>query len=320
MSEPPDGAWTPRLLGRRAECAALEALVEAVRAGESRALVVHGEAGVGKTALLEYLAGRAAGSTITRTGGVQSEMELAFAGLHQLCRPLMANLDQLPPPQRDALCVALGMSEGPAPDRFLLGLAVLGLCSGAAEDRPLLCLIDDEQWLDHASAQVLAFVARRLGKESVGMVFSARVPGPELDGLGALEVPGLADADARALLDSVLTAPLDARVRDQIVAETRGNPLALLELPRVATAAELAGGFVLPDATRLSGTAEESFRLRYEALPPQTRQLLVIAAADPGGDPVLVWRAAAGLGIAPRAAAAATDAGLAEFGSGRRRG
>jgi hypothetical protein len=221
----------------------LDRLVEAVRAGESQALVVHGEAGVGKTALLEYLAGHAAGCRVARAAGVQSEMELAYAGLHQLCAPMLDRLDDIPRPQGDALRTAFGTSAGQAPDRFLVGLAVLSLLSHLAERQPLIGLIDDGQWLDHASAQVLAFVARRLGAESVGLVFAARVPGNELTGLPELAVRGLSEADARTLLDSVLTGPIDHRVLDQIVAETRGNPLALLELPRGMTLAELAGGF-----------------------------------------------------------------------------
>lgn len=220
------------LVGRHRECAVLDRLIEAVRAGESRALVVSGEAGVGKTALLDYLAGRALGCRLARIAGVQSEMELPFAALQQLCAPTVDQLDSLPAPQRDALQVALGMSSGPAPDRFLVGLGVLNLLSEIAEQQPLVCLIDDEQWLDRASAQVLGFAARRLDAESVGLVFAARVPSSDLAGLPDLVVERLGDADARALLDAALTAPLDTRVREQILAETRGNPLALLELPR----------------------------------------------------------------------------------------
>jgi predicted ATPase len=270
----------------------LERLAEAVRAGESRVLVVHGEAGVGKTALLEHLAGRAPGLRVTRASGVQSEMELAFAGLHQLCAPTLGSLDTLPPPQRDALRTAFGMSSGPAPDRFLLGLAVLSLLSHAAAEQPLLCLVDDHQWLDRASAQILAFAARRLGVESVGLVFATRDPGGDLAGLPELPVTGLREADARLLLDAALTGPIDTRVRDQIVAETRGNPLALLELPHGLTPQELAGGFGLPGALPLAGSIEQNFRRRVEALPGQAQRLLLLAAADPSGDPALVWRAA----------------------------
>jgi DNA-binding CsgD family transcriptional regulator len=304
------------LTGRHIECGVLDQLVEAVsNAGESRALVIHGEAGVGKTALVEYLAGHAPGCRVVRAAGIQSEMELAFAGLHQLCAPMVDRLEALPVPQRDALLIAFGMATGSAPDRFLIGLAVLSLLSQVAEERPLLCLVDDEQSLDHASAQVLAFVARRLGAESVGLVFAARVPSSELTGLPQLALRGLAEADARALLDSVLSGPLDGRVRDQIVAETRGNPLALLELPQGLTVAELAGGFGLPGAIALAGTIEESFLRRVGALPRETRLLLLLAAADSTGDPALVWRAAGRLGLGADAAAPADDASLAEFGT-----
>ena len=238
----------------------LSRLVAAVRAGESRALVVHGEPGVGKTALLEYLAGQALDCQVVRAGGVQSEMELAFAVLHQLCAPMLDRLERLPAPQRDALRTALGLSAGRAPDRFLIGLAALGLLSEMAGERPLVCIVDDEQWLDSASAQVLAFVARRLGAESVGLVFGARVPTGDLAGLPELVIGGLREDDARALLDSALTGPLDARVRDRIVAEAHGNPLALLELPRGWAGAELAGGSGLRGAVPLAGRIEESFR------------------------------------------------------------
>ncbi len=217
------------MTGRRVECGVLDQLIGVVRAGESRALAVHGEPGVGKTALLEYLAVQALGCRVVRAAGVQWEMELAFAGLHQLCAPLLDRLDHLPVPQRDALRTAFGMSEGPAPDRFLVGLAVLGLLSEVAEQQPLMCLIDDQQWLDHASAQVLGFVARRLGAESIGLVFAARTMGGDLTGMPELAVGGLAEPDARALLDAVLTGPIDAQVRDQIVFEARGNPLALMD-------------------------------------------------------------------------------------------
>jgi DNA-binding CsgD family transcriptional regulator len=293
----------------------LHRLIEAARAGESRALVVRGEPGMGKTALLDYLVEQASGCRVARVVGVEAERELAFAGLHQLCGPMLGRLQRLPAPQRAALRTAFGFGPGPAPDRFLVGLAVLSLLADAAEGHPLLCLVDDEQWLDHASAQVLGFVARRLAAESVGLVFAARVPGDELAGLPELVVEGLGQADARALLDAVLTGPLDARVRDRIVAEAHGNPLALLELPRGLTPAELAGGFALPDAMPLSGRIEDSFRRRLDALPADTRVLLLVAAADPVGDPVPVWRAARRLGIPAEAATPAAEAGLLEFGA-----
>src|SRR6185437_15684873 len=303
------------LIDRDAERGTLERLVAAVRAGESWALVVSGEAGVGKTALLDYLAGNASGCRVVRIAGYQSEMELAFAALHQLCAPLLDGLTRLPVPQRDALRIAFGVGSGPAPDRFLVGLAVLNLLSDGAEPQPLICLVDDEQWLDRASAQVLGFVARRLVAESVGMVFGARVPSTDIAGLPDLTAQGLPEADARALLDSALTGPLDTRVRDRILAETRGNPLALLELPRGLSPEQLAGGFGLPRAVRLSGAIEASFRRRIDVLPEQTRRLLLIAAADPVGDPALVWRAAARSGVGVEAAAPAAEAGLVEFGT-----
>ena len=303
------------LVDRRAECALLDRLVEDVRAGESRALVVHGEPGVGKSALLEYLAERAGSCRVFGVVGVQYEMELAFAGLHLLCRPMLGRLGVLPGPQHEALMTAFGMSVGPVPDRFLVGLAVLGLLSDAAAERPVVCLVDDVHWLDQASAQVLAIVARRLGAESVGLVFGARVVGGALAGLPELAVGGLPDGDARALLDAVLAAPVDARVREQIVAEARGNPLALLELPLRATPVDLAGGFGLPGALPLAGRIEDNFRRQIDVLPEQTQRLLLVAAADPTGDPALVWRAAGRVGIGAVAAAPAAASGLVEFGA-----
>jgi DNA-binding CsgD family transcriptional regulator len=252
---------------------------------------------------------------VERAAGVQSELELAFAGLYQLCAPMLSHLDSVPAPQRDALRTALGMSAGSAPNRFLVGLAVLSLLSVVAEEQPVLCLVDDGQWLDRASAQVLAFVARRLGAESVGLVFATSWQTLELADLPTLLIGGLRDADARLLLDTALPGPIDAQVRDQIVAEAHGNPLALLELPRGLTPAQLAGGFGLPGATGLADSMEESFRRRAKALPSQTRRLLRIAAADPTGDAALVWRAVAWSGIRADAATPAAEAGLAEFGA-----
>src|ERR1700722_16206059 len=270
--------------------------------------------GVGKSALLEYLAGRAAGCRVVRTAGVESEMELALAGLHQLLAPVLDRVAGLPGPQREALGTAFGVSAGPAPDRFLVGLAVLGLVSEGAAERPLVCVVDDEQWLDRASVQALGFAARRLAADPVGLVFAARVAGAELAGLPELAVEGLGEDDARALLDSALTGRVDARVRDLIVAETRGNPLALLELPRGVAPAELAGGFGLPEAGPLPGRIENSFRRQLEGLPEQTRRLLAVAAADPSGDPLLVWRAAGRLGIPVQAGAPAVREGMVQFG------
>jgi len=306
----------PSLHGRRRECAVLDGLLDQVRGGRGAVLVMRGEAGVGKTALLGYVADRARGCRLARVTGVQSEMELAFAGLHQLCAPMLSRAESLPVPQREALRTAFGLAEGPPPDRFLVGLAVLSLLSGVAAERPLVCVVDDQRWLDRASAQALGFVARRLAADPVGLVFAARVPGKELAGLPELEVGGLPEADARVLLDSALAGPIDARVRDLIVAETGGNPLALLELPRGLTPAELAGGFGLPGAVPLSGRIEDSFARQLDVLPEATRRLLLVAAAEPSGDPVLVRRAAGRLGIPVQAAAApAIEAGLVELGT-----
>jgi len=289
--------------------------VVGVRAGEGQALVVRGEPGVGKTVLLDYLAGRASGCRVARAAGVQSEMELAFAALHQLCAPMLDHAKSLPVPQREALRTAFGLSAGPVPDRFLVGLAVLGLLSETAGERPLICIVDDQQWLDRASAQALGFAARRLAADPVGLVFAARVPGEDVAGLPELVVEGLAEDDAAALLESVLTGPLDAQVRDRIIADTHGNPLALLELPRGLTPAQLTGGFGVSSAMPLDGRIEKSFGRQLETLPAQTQRLVQLAAADPTGDPVLVWRAAGRLAIGPGAAGPAAEAGLAEFGA-----
>jgi DNA-binding CsgD family transcriptional regulator len=302
------------LRDRQIERHVLDEIVIAVRDGTSRVLVIRGDPGVGKTALLNYLGDRAQGCRVAHAVGVQSEMELAFAGLHQLCAPLLTHLDSLPVPQRDALQTAFGQSTGPPPDRFLLGLAVLSLLSEAAGERPLICVVDDEQWLDHASAQTLGFVARRLAADPVGLVFAARSPSAELSGLPGLDLKGLREDDARALLDVVLPGPLDARVRDLIIAEAQGNPLALLELPRGLTRGELAGGFGLPGAGSVSGRIEASFRRQMEALPGLSQRLLRLVATDPSGDPCLVRQAARRLGIPAVAEAPAVEAGLVEFG------
>ena len=305
-----------RLRGRRRECETLDRLVTSVRAGRSRVLVLRGEAGAGKTALLEYLLERASGCRIARAAGVESEMELAFAGLHQLCAAFLDRLECLPGPQRDALSTAFNLQGGDTPDRFAVSLAVLSLLSEVARERPLVCVVDDAQWLDRASAQALAFVARHLAAEPAAIVFAVRGSGDERDlaGLEELAVHGLTEGDARALLDSAVTGPLDERVRDRIVAETRGNPLALLELACGLTPEELAGGFGLPDALVWPGRIEESFRRRLAPLPETTRRLLLVAAAEPVRDPVLVWRAADQLGVKVEAAAAAASAGLIESG------
>jgi len=302
------------LRGRASECALLDDLVSAIRRGESRSLVLRGEAGIGKTALLEYLIAPASDLTVVRAVGVESEMELDYASLHQLCGPLLGRLESLPAPQRQAMEIVFGMSAGGAPDRFLVGLAVLSLFAAVAEQRPLLCVVDDAQWLDQTSALTLAFVARRLLAEPVGIVFGAREPGEELRHVPELEVQGLSDGDARALLSSAVRFKLDEAIRDRIVAETRGNPLALLELPRGLTASQLAGGFGLLGAQALTGRIEESFVRRLELLSDDGRRLLLVAASEPVGDPLLLWRAAERLGIGPAAAEAAEAEGLLTIG------
>jgi DNA-binding CsgD family transcriptional regulator len=303
------------LVDRLTERSALDSMIASARGGMGSALVLRGEPGIGKTALLEYTIESASGFQIARVAGVESEMELAFAGLHQLCAPRQDQLDRLPGPQRDALGVAFGLRAGEAPDRFLVGLALLSLMSEVAAKRPLLCLVDDAQWLDKASAQALAFVARRLLAEPIALIFATREPDEEFAGLPEQLVLGLEDADARALLGSFLNVSLDQQVYDRVLTEMHGNPLALLELPRGLTAEELAGGFNLPSALELPGRIEESFLRRCEALPPPTRQLLLVAAAEPVGDPVLLWRAAAQLGIKPDAAVAAEADSLLGIGA-----
>ncbi|MEU4419960.1 AAA family ATPase [Actinoplanes sp. NPDC024001] len=290
----------PELLGRDAERARLDEMISAVRSGESRVLVVHGGAGIGKTALLAYARDAATGTRVLRAAGVESEMELAFATLHQLCLPLLdrlANLANLAPGRREALETVFRMRAGATPDQFLVGLALLDLLSDASEDGPLLCLIDDMHWVDRASAQVLGFVARRLLAESVGLLFGVRVPGPELRGLPGLEVTALRDPDAYALLDAISPARLDRHIRDRIVAETHGNPLALIELPQGLTTTQMAGGLGLINADALPNRIEETFRQRIRELPAPARLLLLLASAEPVGDPDLVRGAAARLGL-----------------------
>jgi DNA-binding CsgD family transcriptional regulator len=303
----------PALLDRQRERAALDDLLGDLRSGRGRALIVRGEAGVGKTALLEYMVAAADDMRVIRAAGVESEMELAYASLHLLCVPLMDRLHALPTPQRDALHVAFGLREGAAPDQFMVSLAVLTLLAHVAAEQPLLCVIDDSQWLDRVSGQVLAFVARRLLAESVGLVFAAREPDDLFRGVAALEVPGLPDQEARTLLRSVVGAGFDDRVWGRILVEADGNPLALLELPRGVGPTGLAGGQgpMQPVAERLLA----GFRRRLEALPPDTRSLMLIAAIEPSGDPVLVWRAAERLGVPGSAVTAASANGLLEIGT-----
>ncbi|MFG1622408.1 AAA family ATPase [Kribbella sp. NPDC049227] len=310
------GGAAQELRGRRAECAHLDRVVAGVRSGQGQVLVVRGEAGIGKSALLDYLAGHAGECRVARAAGVEAEMELPFAGLHQLCLPLLDHTDQLPRPQREALAVAFGLEAGGPPDRFLVGAAALSLLAEASDEKPLLCVIDDAQWLDQASAQALTFVGRRLFADRIGLVFAVREPvtGPEWRGLPELTVGRLSDPDASALLDSVVPGRLDEHVRDRIVAETRGNPLALLELPHGLTAAELAGGFERPDARPLASQIEQNFAQRLRGLPAETQMLLLTAAAEPVGDVPLLLRALGILGIPVSAAGPAETAGLFEIG------
>ncbi|NUR91947.1 MAG: ATP-binding protein, partial [Nonomuraea sp.] len=286
------------LVGRREEAGHVDALLDAARQGQGGALVVRGEPGIGKTSLLRH-AERAAGDFLMmRAFGAEFEMELPFAVLHQLCAPILGDVAALPAPHRKALEIAFGLDTG-IPDPFLVGVATLGLLAEAAAERPLLCLVDDAQWLDHASAKALAFLARRVAGERVALLLSVREPHrlPEFGELPTLELKGLSELDARALLAAAIRAPMDERVRDRILAEARGNPLALLELPRSAGLAGMAGGFALPPS--VPGVIEQSFRARLELLSPQAKLLLTVAAADPVGDPGLLWRAADVLGIEP---------------------
>ncbi|HEX6695298.1 MAG TPA: AAA family ATPase [Solirubrobacteraceae bacterium] len=306
----------PVLLGRASERHALDRVLEQVRGGQSAVLVIRGEAGIGKTALLQHCARQASAFRVAWIVGVESEMELPFAGLHQLCAPMLGHLDALPEPQQAALGVALGLSSGAAPDRFLVALAALSLLAEVAAEQPLLCFVDDAQWLDAVSGQVLGFVARRLLAESVALVFAVREPTDEreLVGLPELALAGLAEEDARALLATVLPGRIDESLRDRLIAETRGNALAILELPRALAATDLPGGIALDGAYASPGQIEESFLRRLEALPHDARMLLLVAAAEPVDDPLLVWRAAKQLGIGSAQAAAEATEGLLAIG------
>ena len=294
--------------GRSRERAELDRALAGVRAGDSAVLVLRGEAGIGKTTLLEYLGEQASGCRVIKVTGAESELELPFAALHQLCAPVLGGLPSLPPPQAQALQVAFGSTAGPAPDRFVVGVAVLSLLAEATAERPLVCLVDDAQWLDEASRQVLGFVGRRLLAESVLLVFAVRTPADQglLAGMPELALDGLIDEEAAALLAAAIPGHLDPQVRDRIVAETRGNPLALLELAR-RNRAELLGGFALPPAGHVPGQLQDLFIRRINELPAPTRQLMLLAAADPTGDATLLWRTATSLGLGPTAAAPAED-------------
>jgi DNA-binding CsgD family transcriptional regulator len=301
--------------GRRRERTALDEMLEQARIGSSAVLVVRGDPGMGKTRLLEYVAEHASGFRVLRAGGVESEMELAYSGLHQLCGPVLGLVGRLPGPMREGLLVAFGMADGEAPDRFLIGLGVLSLLAEAADEQPLVCLIDDAQWLDHSSQQTMAFVARRLMAERVAMVFAVRGPARELDGLHDLAVSPLHGRDARALLSAAIPVPLDPDVKDRMVAESGGNPLALLQAAESARPGQLAGGFALSARRPITSRIEETFLRQYERLPDPTRRLLLTAAAEPTGDLALLWRAAGFEGIPAGVAAPAEDAGLVEFSS-----
>ncbi|MGI5282189.1 ATP-binding protein [Nonomuraea polychroma] len=322
----PDGA----LVGRHAEIRQIDALLDAARQGKGGAVVLRGEPGIGKSTLLGYARQAASGFRVMDVAGAEFEMELPFAALHQLCAPVLDHVTGLSAPHRKALEIAFGLDTG-TPDPLLVGIATLGLLSETADERPLLCVVDDAQWLDHASAKALAFVARRVAAEPVAVLFGLREPAPEpgrpgepspeqgrlaeLDRLPAITLAGLAEADARALLKAEVRAPLDERVRDRILAESRGNPLALLELPRSAGLTGMAGGFALPGASPLSSRIERSFEARLGHLPVAVRLLLTVAAADPVGDPQLLWKAAGSLGIEPGSAETAAGSGLIEFGT-----
>jgi DNA-binding CsgD family transcriptional regulator len=299
---------------RARERETIGALLDATRAGHGQAIVVRGQGGIGKTTLLEFAVQSASGFQVARIDGIESERELGFAGLHRLCARMSARLDQLPAPQREALGTVFGVRAGGAPDRFVVGLAVLGLFAEVAADQPLICVVDDAQLLDRPSTQVLAFVARRLRTERVALVFAVRERIDEFVGVPELVVEGLSAAESHALLSSVVPGALDARVRDRIIAESQGNPSALLELPHTLTPTELAGGFGMPATRPATEWAAERFASGLDGLPPETRQLLLVAAAEPEGDPALLWRTATSLGLDAGAASRAESEGLLRFG------
>jgi DNA-binding CsgD family transcriptional regulator len=311
----PEAQSRVRLRGRSRERERLGRLLSGIRSGRSGVLVLRGEAGIGKTALLDHLVERASGCMVTRAAGVQADTELPFAGMQQLFGSMLGSLERLPDPQRDAVEVAFGLRSGPAPDRFEVGLAMLGLLAEVAEHEPLVCVVDDAQWLDQASARTLAFVARRLLAESVALVFAVREPSEEetFDGLPELILGGLNDEDARAVLGIAIAGRVDERVVERILAETRGNPLALLELPRGLSAAELAGGFGVSSTQPLSARLEQSFLGRVRSMPEKTQRFLLLAAAEPAGDPMLLIRAAELVGLTVEAAVPAEAVGLIEL-------
>ena len=307
----------PPFRGREQERATLDQMLDRVRGGESAALVIRGEAGIGKTALIQYCARQASGCRVARIAGVESELELPFAAIHQLCKPVFAGIDALPEPQQQALRVAFGLAVGTPPDRFVVGLAVLGLLAEAAAERPFICLVDDAQWLDEPSRSALGFVARRLLAEPLLLLLSVRETGDNqlFAALPSLSLDGLSEQDARALVTFAVPGHLDDQVRDRIVSETGGNPLRLLELPREMSQAELAGGFREPQTDSSFGPMEDHYTRRIRTLPEPTQRLLLLAAADPTGDARLLWRAAQTVGIPRTAAAAAASEQLLEVGS-----
>jgi DNA-binding CsgD family transcriptional regulator len=310
---PPSGGWG--LLGRASERRRIDDVLARAREGQSAVLVVRGEPGIGKTAMLRYAARRATGFRVVQVEGVQAELELPFSGIHSLCAPLLGSLEELPEPQRNALLVAFGARSGDTPDRFLVAVAVLTLLATAATERPLLCLVDDAQWLDVTSIAALGFVARRLGADAVAMVFAVREPATTaaLHGLPPFQLEGLDEPAARALLSRALPGGLHERVRDRIIGETRGNPLALVELSKRMSPAERAGGFPQPATGDLPDRLTQEYQERVAKLAEPTQQLLLLAAAEPLGDAALLWRAADRSSIEPTALAAATEAGLLEI-------
>jgi len=303
--------------GRIRERRRLERLLDVARGGDSAVLVVRGDPGIGKTALLHHCLRQAAGCQTARITGVESEINLPFAALHHLCGPMLDDLAALPEPQAHALRVAFGLSSGSTPDRFVVGLAVLTLLADAAAERPLLCVVDDAQWLDEPTAQVLGFVARRLLAEPILMLLAVRESGDNhlFSGLPELSLGGLTDEDAHALLEVAVPGHLDERVRDRIVAETGGNPLGLLELPRGMSASELAGGYAIPSSQPLSSLLHDSYVRRVRALPRPAQRLMLVAAADPTGDATLLWRASHALSVARDAAGPADREQLLEIDS-----
>jgi DNA-binding CsgD family transcriptional regulator len=305
------------LVGRQRECAALDGVLADAMAGRSRVVVLRGEAGIGKSALLGYVSDRVEGWQVARAVGVESEMELPFSSLHQLCGHMLNHFDALPVPQRDALATVFGLSSGPAPDRFLVGLAVLTLFSEVAEHEPLACVVDDAQWLDLASVQILGFVARRLHAERIAVVCAARAGSGDdvLAGLPELQLAGLSDSEARALLLDNIYGPVDAGVLEQVVIESHGNPLALIELPRTWSTSTIAGAFALPDSQHVAGKIEQSYARRLLELPADTQLLVLAMAAEPLGDLGLLRGAAEALAVDVAAVEPAVDAGLIKIGT-----